>query len=835
MKITSGVKLRSIIIYVAIILAISLLVIFHVTVHTDINDSKEKAKHLIRSKGLSSSSLRGIDMNSSDSVDVSVDVTVDNSTISTIPPSIIEVERKQSQHPVPWAVPLETIPSNDSSIVFVIPDIHPHPSYQDTIPTLSPSFAPTNYIEELRIIPTISPTNLLIPTSKPTDDSSTNLLMYRYDIDITNPFNKIPFLYTRKLYINSMKAIREYAASYSSVDLNTPNDKLISSFYQSAATGTDCKYTSLSEKSISLISSIKTLLYETNASIFYEYSNRNLNNSYSLMLSTAYSNTTSVFIKTDLSRIIDGDSIDDIFPDDSLQRSLPSSIDDTLIVPANEYHQCESYARPNNLFVGSSISFKSSESSSKYHSKPKKLNCIQFIQDLNQLVADKLPLEFEEYLGRVLCRCSNTILPKDLPSNSYFSYWTSVSSLVDSANAAASLIFGNNECGLSVDTTTRYTLLLKLRTYSFSLVTRANTSSPIDELNLLDLSTMDLDEISLQQVYSSLIEYSYLSSLFSPSTPTTSPSSIVNPYEFPLTGDTDTATVSKHVYYDDKFFDFDSSPENIYKMLSSYEILGSEIVEYGSDVSRIHSHSTSNQHLSHAQEDTLTSSSAVLPILSPTQMPLISPNDTNTNTTSSSLATPPPSNSTFFSSFARRLTSSSSVSSLSSTEVVDFSSSWLIPMETLQLFPATESLGSWESLDNSNKYRNVSMSLKATPENAFGKVNTFKDSASRHQLRSLQIREYECYSRWLEVLRSDVMGHEIILNSKTKLVYVFGRYTTLLSIKLSQRFLKHSKDVKDDTPLVITLSTDESSIQTHLKLIQSRKLVNNFLCHAKVS
>ena len=86
-------------------------------------------------------------------------------------------------------------------------------------------------------------------------------------------------------------------------------------------------------------------------------------------------------------------------------------------------------------------------------------DCVQIVleQELLQLVGDLLPFEYEELLGKLLCRCKETILPKALPvpqSNSqfgsasrsggaqarispdYFLHWGGMDELVKAANQA---------------------------------------------------------------------------------------------------------------------------------------------------------------------------------------------------------------------------------------------------------------------------------------------------------------------------------------------------------------------------------------------------------------
>lgn len=76
-------------------------------------------------------------------------------------------------------------------------------------------------------------------------------------------------------------------------------------------------------------------------------------------------------------------------------------------------------------------------------------NCFQLLLDLNDLSDHLLPLEFERFLGKVLCRCQGTILKRELPETPYFSYWSSLSSLV--SNAVATVSSDQNNCNITLD------------------------------------------------------------------------------------------------------------------------------------------------------------------------------------------------------------------------------------------------------------------------------------------------------------------------------------------------------------------------------------------------
>ena len=69
-----------------------------------------------------------------------------------------------------------------------------------------------------------------------------------------------------------------------------------------------------------------------------------------------------------------------------------------------------------------------------------------------------------------------------------------------------------------------------------------------------------------------------------------------------------------------------------------------------------------------------------------------------------------------------------------------------------------------------------------------------------------------------------------LYQKKSNLVYIFGKYTTLLSAKLS-------KGLSNRNPhgLLVTVSTNSQSIEPHLLLNDVLKAKNNFVCESSLS
>jgi hypothetical protein len=100
-------------------------------------------------------------------------------------------------------------------------------------------------------------------------------------------------------------------------------------------------------------------------------------------------------------------------------------------------------------------------------------------------------------------------------------------------------------------------------------------------------------------------------------------------------------------------------------------------------------------------------------------------------------------------------------------------------------------------------------------------------SESRMRQRALQDREYDAYMRWMTILSADSTSHSI---AKSNLVYIFGKYTTLLSAKLSKGLSR-----RNPHGLLVTVSTDSQSIEPHLLLNNVLKAKNNLICESSLS
>ena len=122
-------------------------------------------------------------------------------------------------------------------------------------------------------------------------------------------------------------------------------------------------------------------------------------------------------------------------------------------------------------------------------------DCLQVIEGLDSLVSSQLPFEFEESLGRALCRCNTTILPKDLPRTGYFSFWESTSALLLAAVVAA-----QDLCSIRLDLPADFS---RIR-YSHAVVQRYDNSTalstPSGHLSPAHLAALGLSGTSVHHL-----------------------------------------------------------------------------------------------------------------------------------------------------------------------------------------------------------------------------------------------------------------------------------------------------------------------------------------------
>lgn len=278
----------------------------------------------------------------------------------------------------------------------------------------------------------------------------------------------LPSTFQRINQIYMQRITRQALNSYSQPS-NPTKKSVVDSFYHALYDGDICRESfAMNVQQKLVLDALADMLTVNEGKLFIELTSVSILQSFSKAISASSSQTTSVLIQMD---------------------NIGSNA-----------AECQDYQRPMNLLVGRSPGV-------TMDSEIQTVSCIQFIEDLSLLVEGLLPFEFENYLGHILCRCDFTLLPKDIVSNSFFSYWESLATLVQKSSESVD----SNVCSLTVESSQQFAI--KIKYHSFIVVERLshnltlneisidNTVSIISLANVLDYQ---LDEMSTQNIYSSL-------------------------------------------------------------------------------------------------------------------------------------------------------------------------------------------------------------------------------------------------------------------------------------------------------------------------------------------
>jgi len=221
-------------------------------------------------------------------------------------------------------------------------------------------------------------------------------------------------------------------------------------------------------------------------------------------------------------------------------------------------------------------------------------------------------------------------------------------------------------------------------------------------------------------------------------------------------------------------------------------------------------------------------------------------------------------------------------------------SHWVLPEEYSGGIQVNSDMLNWVEMDESTQIDGalassasaaVSSQYTSSPViNRFGTVsnmhNTKRSSYNREDLppsarlhqKALHGKEGDQhFSRWMNLLRQEASRSrgqtsgflELLFGNKkatagarkdhnnfikseidSGIVYVFGRYSTLISVKLSKMLMSQSAQTARAAPIsmapvpvgvVLSLLTDSASWGPHRDLVDAMGLLNNVLCHGKLS
>eukprot|EP00605_Chrysophyceae_sp_TOSAG23-4_P000612 GSChrysophyteH1.ASY1.ANO1.689.1 assembled CDS len=481
-------------------------------------------------------------------------------------------------------------------------------------------------------------------------------------------------------------------------------------------------------------------------------------------------------------------------------------------------------------------------------------SCVQTIDALTALVGKQLPFEFEESLSRLLCRCSTTILPKDLPSEPYFSYWQNTESLVNAAVHSLGL------CSIRVDYTNSKSYAKKIR-FTHIVLHRVESSSELRSAGSVSTRRMLKTEKFVQVKLSSPSGHIPVEHLLQPAQ-----KGVQGPSLHHLT-----ASLLEYYEASTLTHDYTSSMEGL-------------VVE-GSVVTRAE-HS----------ENTLDKSKNIddAPLLRRASLHRAEEASSGSSTSVDSRRTP-----SLRGASSRRLSSASTSTPASNTTSTEtdssmprvryaaiyesvLSSTWEFPYDmelelglqglhserpsldrwdemTERVIPDKGSeddpkfkgkvspgmdflQGAWSSTDSVSQANAFKSSKKSSTAEDLSDISPINEDA-RVQQRLLQNREEIVYRKWLsatavhwnfsEAAESDVdkaLPKKMSkLLARSKLVYIFGRKVSMLSAKIA------SSMEASGGGLLVSVLTDAHAVESHQSLLKMLDIRNNIICHSLIS
>jgi hypothetical protein len=491
----------------------------------------------------------------------------------------------------------------------------------------------------------------------------------------------------RAMYISGLQG----ASAVVSMD---EEDDVLSKVHQVLSTGDPCfKEPELIKSEQVIIDIIEDLVYMNEGKLFVEVSTMPIDSSFSRHISKSSSLT-----------------------------SLSLKIFNPTEFKENDFH-CQEYQRPLNHLLGMRVGVDVEDDVEAVDM----FQCAQFIENLDMLVNDLLPFEYEILIGKILCRCEYTLLSNKLSSNSFFSYWDSLDDLVQRAMEA----IPQDKCNVSLTSFSDHTITTKLRRYPYIIAQRQNlTADSVKFMSVRELFRYKLDQFSTQSVLSTL-------------------SASLRDYDQSFNPDGEVM-----------------SQVALLSIFSSYALVRSKILP-----SSLASNELKRNQRSFRRDLTIGGSSLVVNDSSTTFA--LALNRTETAEVATNM-----SDQDVISHVPRRLLSSSDNVLPSVLDSGRHHQLWrnieaFMP-DTEDLVDESDRLGSFEQSSSRSNW--------TISEEPFSASKLFRDEESKEQLRSLQEREENSYKRWISIVQNRI-------EDGTSLLYIIGRHISLLSVKLAQRLL----------------------------------------------
>lgn len=508
-------------------------------------------------------------------------------------------------------------------------------------------------------------------------------------------------------------------------------------------------------------------------------------------------------------------------------------------------------------------------------------NCVQYIDDLEDLVGGLLPFEFEALLQKVLCRCSVTYLPLNFPlgASNYFDYWESMGELIEHVNLKLSVKASERACVVSYNKSSHINQVLhRAKLYEYAAIERTSPKVISDSVSVGQLIAAS----PITSHYHKIIAMVALH-----------PSSTDIPLAFLLKSQNDfeaaVSIASSRMYGDGSDHEYNSRVRHQHQQYSTYsqkrnavvagienltfpilEVAASWLDSFKIKGSLVEWKSMSSDRWAELLSDNGSSQ------LSLSGRKLLSSRNSKLLTSASrSHDTGSSTRSSFSSSIYKTSSATEELVDLSDVHTSRRKAQKALLDRTPSLVhldsDAVPSGGSERNnqfiSENSNPNKNYWLewpsfeSIDAYMEQKGSFQYTFPDptgmsSDIRAQQQLLQAKESNSYTRWMNIFRKtyhfDGFGQDSTHEDSifpmnelrhAKLVYIAGRHASMLSIKLSKMLHAQQKDefvshAAADVPglgMVVSLLHDPSSIQPHETLLEVMNIHNNIVCSSVVS
>lgn len=672
----------------------------------------------------------------------------------------------------------------------------------------------------------LSPSNSSIhveDNKKPDDISSQKVQLdppYKKIFYTKRDTNVFPFL--RSKYLSSL----EYFAQVNpSKDQNSPEKNslgadMMENVFNALRFGRVCNSTSIVDSLTepiykspvsALLESLKVLLPSVNPLYFIEYSSVKRQQTLSYHFSTQFPDMSSLLIH-----------LEGIYQESRNNVDLEHISSGNLAVQSDlQQLECgEKLQHHSNFFV-------SLDRSSSFDLSNDEWSCVQVIEDLRILVKDLLPFEYEQTLGRMICRCNITYIPSDYPTDFYFASWESLPKLLDAAVRSVSLQSDLTKLSCAVDYSMQDLEESYLKSVRSSHVVIRRNHSTVEKretvanekfLTVQRLSELTLDHGSRDNILSAATSLSTelgINGLEESKWFTDQcvyGSSIINcsvlAEEFArrflaVSGGTSGEKETEAAHS----FSWSSSSTDTKPKYSSY----SHSSRYSSR--RLFASSSEEEHKNETDRNT----HHIRRYSDSSKMTSTITNTAGSDTKSSSSNSRPRRTYTSRSYSSRYTKKTESEKRMDDSEPLGPATEWDLPSALLD--PADEVD---VEIDYHLKQLGKAEKTSATTSPSKSEERRSISPVSRSVQESLQRRERTSYEQWRDLLQRN--GIESVLRSK--LVYVIGSQITLLSVKLAKQMAESGAS----SGMVVSLHSDSLAVETHRSLVSMMNLHNQVLC-----